>query len=304
MMREQLKRLATGMFLAADRVGLHVQPAHYYSSVASRKDLRDSEPLWRRPLQPIPFEWDLAAQADWMASVARSAAELSLSEIYEGSETVGGFRYGPIEGQLLYGAIRALEPARIVEIGSGSSTWIMSKAVQRNVAEDGPSTGITACDPYTAERVKDLPHVTAKAVGGLSIAAEVATLTVGDLLFIDSTHTVRTGSELAHLYLEVLPSLRPGVIVHIHDIYLPYLFAPNIYTSMFDWQETTLVAALLAGSNHFKVLTCMSALHRDRPEALTAAFPEYRPQSIDRGLYAGQATDGHFPSALWLRVTD
>ena len=67
---------------------------------------------------------------------------------------------------------------------------------------------------------------------------------------MDSTHAVRTGSELSHIYLELIPRLKPGVVIHIHDIYLPYLFAPDIYDSMFDWQETTLVAALLTGNPH------------------------------------------------------
>jgi hypothetical protein len=295
-----MKNLAQRIFLAGDRVGVHLMPSHYYSSVASRTTLRRTESTWRRPLDPIPFRWDLDAQAKWLTTTAgRYPAEVPLAEIFGQSEAVGGFRYGPLEAQFLHSFIRAETPAKIVEIGSGSSTLLMSKAVDRNVADGKPAGSIVACDPYTADRVAGLPHVEARSAGGLDITAADLDLRSGDLLFIDSTHTVRTGSELPHLYLEVLPQLPAGVTVHIHDIYLPYLFAPNIYESMFDWQETTLLAALLTGNDNFAVLACMSALFDSRPEALHEAFPEFRPMRVNRGINdpGGQ---GHFPSSIWL----
>ncbi len=299
-MRPVLKKIATGAFLAGDRLGVHVLPSHYYSPVASRRGLRGSEEQWRRPLSPIPFDWDLDAQESWLiAQVAAYPAELPLEQIYRESEAVGGFRYGPIEAQFLYSYLRTHQPARVVEVGSGSSTLVMSRAVERNLADGGRVTEIVACDPYTADRVAGLPHVRARAIGGLDVDEEVLSLQSGDVWFIDSTHAVRTGSELAHLYLELLPQLRPGVVVHIHDICLPYLYAPDIFQSMFDWQETTLVAALLVGNPRLRVLACMSALHHDRPEILRNVFPEYRSRAMRTGV--DTSSGGHFPSSLWLQ---
>ena len=185
-----------------------------------------------------------------------------------------------------------------MEIGSGTSTEVMSRAVQRNVGEGRQPTQITACDPYTADWVAELPHVTARKVGGLELGEEVLGLGAGDLLFIDSTHVVRTGSELSHIYLELIPRLHPGVVIHIHDIYLPYLYSPDIYESMFDWQETTLVAALLAGNSGLRALACQSALFHDRPDVLAMVFPEFTPGLIVDGVAA--ALKGHYPSSLWL----
>lgn len=290
------RRVAQRVFLTGDRLGLHVLPVHYYTPVASRKQLRQSEAEWRRRLDPMPFAWDIDAQATWLSDTAGDfPAELPLQKIFDRERE---FRYGPIEAQFLHSWLRKNAPSRILEIGSGTSTEIMSEAVERNIAEGRQATQITACDPYTADWVADLPHVTSRKVGGLELGEEVLSLGAGDLLFIDSTHVVRTGSELAHLYLGLVSQLKPGVIVHIHDIYLPYLFSPDIYTSMFDWQETTLVAALLAGNSDLRVLACQSALFHDRPDVLHEVFSEFTPATITDGVYVGEG--GHFPASLWL----
>ena len=291
------RNAAQKLFLAGDRLGVHILPVHYYSPVASRKQLRSSEAQWRRRLEPVPFAWDIDAQLAWVSSQAGAyPTELPLKKLFDGPRE---FRYGPIEAQFLYSWLRTNAPSRVVEIGSGTSTAIMSLAVQRNMEGGRGSTKITACDPYTADWVAELPHVTAQKVGGLDLSDEVLSLGAGDLLFIDSTHVVRTGSELAHIYLELIPELQPGVVIHIHDIYLPYLYPPDIYKSMFDWQETTLVAALLAGNSQLRVLACQSALFHDRPERLATVFPEFTPSVIVDGIV--DKADGHYPSSLWLK---
>ena len=122
----------------------------------------------------------------------------------------------------------------------------------------------------------------------------------GDLLFIDSTHAVRTGSEVVRLYLEVLPKLRPGVLVHIHDIYLPYLFHPNVLGELFDWQETALLAALLTGNDSLEILTRLSALTVDCPQRLQRILPDLRPRHLESGVQVND--DGHYPASIWLRT--
>ena len=131
--------------------------------------------------------------------------------------------------------------------------------------------------------------------------AHFAELEAGDVLFIDSTHAVRTGSELARLYLEIIPRLRPGVLVHVHDVVLPYLHMPDVLDNVFDWQETTLLAALLTDNPRLRVLACTSLLHHDRPEDLAQVLPDYRPRRMNNGLYADDGASGdHFPSSIWL----
>ncbi len=296
------KKWAVRGFLAADRIGLHILPKHYYSSIPSRRELHQTEAEWRRPLNPVPFAWDLDAQVEWLSREAADfPREVPLTDIYAGVDSVGGFRYGPIEAQFLHSWIRTNHPRRILEIGSGSSTLVMSRAVTRNCSDGQDPTEIVACDPYTAHHVSGLGHVVARPIRAQAVGNEALDLKAGDLLFIDSTHSLRTGSELPHLYLEVIPRLAPGVIIHIHDIYLPYLYSPDIYASIWDWQETALLAALLTGNEKLQVLASMSALHHYRSDALKSVFAEYDPRPMVDGL-AALEDDRHFPSSMWLKV--
>jgi hypothetical protein len=303
MTKRVAKSASRRLFSLSDRLGLHILPAHYYSPVAHRKLLRSSEPLWRRPTSLVGVKWDLDGQAAWLQGITGDyPSEMTISRIMQLAEAVGGFRYGPIEAQFLHAYIRRKGPRRIVEIGSGSSTVIMSQAVERNVGEGRSATEIIAIDPYMRPEVGELPYVTVRKIGGLELEADDLGLQAGDLLFIDSTHAVKTGSEVPHLYLDIVPRMPPGVCIHIHDIYLPYLYGPNLYDEFFDWQETALVAALLTGNPRLGVLASLSALHHDRPDVLRAAFPEYQPMPVAAGI----ATEpgGHFPSPLWLQVAE
>jgi predicted O-methyltransferase YrrM len=210
--------------------------------------------------------------------------------------------YGPIESQLLHCVIRSLTPKRVIEIGSGLSTAVTLTAMRRNYESGGQVTELTCIEPYPRPELCEMDgfRLVRQRLQDVAVT-EFDQLDTGDVLFIDSTHSVHTGSELPRIYLEIIPRLRRGTVIHIHDIYLPFLYSPDILASLFDWQETTLVAALLTGNRNLKVLACLAALHHDRPAHLAEMFPEYDPRPMDRGLYS-RAGHGHFPSSLWLAV--
>ena len=128
-------------------------------------------------------------------------------------------------------------------------------------------------------------------------------LKAGDLLFIDSSHTLKLGSELARIYLDIIPDLPPGVFIHIHDIYLPYLYMRTALSNYYDWQETSLVLALLKNNTRLSVQCCLSALHYDRPKQMATLLTEYRPEANIKGLQAAKAGKSHFPCSLWLRTS-
>ena len=123
-------------------------------------------------------------------------------------------------------------------------------------------------------------------------------LEAGDVLFIDSSHSVKTGSDVVRIYLELLPRLRPGVLVHIHDVFLPYAYPRDTLNTYFGWQETALLTALLTGNRKLWICACLSGLHYDRRMELRNILSDYTPQDDLDGLQAG--THGHFPSSLWL----
>jgi hypothetical protein len=120
----------------------------------------------------------------------------------------------------------------------------------------------------------------------------------GDVLFIDSSHSVKTGSDVVKIYLEIIPRLRAGVYIHIHDVFLPYAYPRDALDTFFGWQETALLAALLTQNRALRICTCLSGLHYDRRAELRNILSDYRPQNDRDGLQAGK--HGHFPSSLWL----
>ena len=96
----------------------------------------------------------------------------------------------------------------------------------------------------------------------------------GDVLFIDSSHTVKIGGDVNYLFLEVLPRLKPGVIVHVHDIFLPFEYRRDWVMEEFRfWTEQYLLQAFLTFNSEFEVLMANSYLAHGYLEDLKAAFP-------------------------------
>ncbi|MEI9851616.1 MAG: hypothetical protein WDN24_13100 [Sphingomonas sp.] len=99
----------------------------------------------------------------------------------------------------------------------------------------------------------------------------------------------------------MIPRLKPGVTVHVHDICLPYLHQPDVIDGLFQWSETLVLAALLTGNPHLSIEFSLSQLHHDAPEGLRGVFPEYVARPMADGLNLPGA-EGHFPSSIYLRT--
>ncbi len=300
------KRMATATFFAGDTLGLHLLPAHFYTPVPNRKWLLRNKQLWARRVDLTGVEWDIDRQLSWLRSIAGPYyAEVEGLQAHSAlASSQLGSGYGPIESQVLHCFVRALRPRRIIEVGSGVSTACVLSSVRQNVSEGHPATTITCIEPY--------PHMGLSRLPGVSLVASVVQavpidsfgqLGPGDLLFIDSSHAVKTGSDVLYLYLEVLPRLAPGVIVHIDDIFLPYLHQRDVLDTFFYWQETALLLALLKGNSRMRTLCCLSALHYDRTEELKSVLSDYKPQESSVDGLANRRAPGHFPSSFYLTIT-
>jgi hypothetical protein len=188
--------------------------------------------------------------------------------------------YGPCDAEIAYAMTRWLRPRRITEIGSGYSTRFLQEALARN----GEGAAHVVVDPFAGE----LPEgIELHRMSATEVADEL--LLGADLLFIDSTHVLKAGGEVNRLVLEILPTLDPGVVVHVHDVFLPFEYPRAIYDQGAYWQEQYALQALLACSDVYEVLAGLHALHRQRRERLDALVP-----------LAGRPA---LPSAFWLRKT-
>jgi predicted O-methyltransferase YrrM len=301
-LRRAYRRLHRAVLDALARLGLNVaRTADYYSPLPARFRLARTRRRWDRPSAMAGVEWDLQGMEDLLALlVAAHGPELEELPPYEEAKRLG---YGPgftaVDARLLYLMLRHLKPARVVEVGSGLSTYYASRALERNRAEGRPGR-ITCIDPFSGDRVAGLPGVEVLRREIQDVAPEeLAALEAGDVLFIDSTHVVKLDGDVPHLYLEVLPRLAPGVVVHSHDIHFPYNtpYPAEEYVLgakwPLYWTEAMLLQAFLAFNREFEILLSVGILRHEEEGVLARTLPGYRP-------VAPQDYDTHAGS-LWLR---
>lgn len=298
-----MKRASFGLFRNLDRFGIHLLPKHFYTPIQDQAWLNKNLALWARPTDMTSLQWDLNKQLRWVSEVCSNyyGEVCGFATFTEGTQSGYGRGYGPVEAQVLHCVIRYFKPKRVIEVGSGVSTFCTLKALDLNEREGSDPSQMTCIEPFPKPQLLSMRGVTV--VKKLLQEVDVSIfqeLQSGDLLFIDSSHAVKTGSDVPVLLLEVLPQLRPGVLVHIHDIFLPYTYSRDSLRNYFGWQETALLLALLKGNSNFEVLSCLSALHYEKREALRIVLSDYSPQAEFAPGLALASSPGHFPSSTWL----
>jgi hypothetical protein len=173
---------------------------------------------------------------------------------------------------IAYCMLRHFRPSRIIEVGGGYSTLLLAMAARRN-----ENTALTCIEPYPIDPLRsDMPGLetlirTRVENIGLPFFEQ---LHAGDVLFIDSSHTVRIGGDVNYLFLEVLPHLKPGVIIHVHDIFFPFEYPRKwAMEQRRFWTEQYLLQAFLAFNEEFEVLVGAQYLATHWPEQVRATFP-------------------------------
>ena len=170
------------------------------------------------------------------------------------------------DAEVLYTMIRRFAPARVIEIGSGSSTRIIRLAIL-----DGQlHTRLISIDPAPRVDVNQVADaVITQPVEALTPAEIANQLQPSDVLFIDSSHELKIGGDVSFLYLKVLPLLKAGVVVHIHDIFYPFEYPRRwIVDNGWLWNEQYLVAAILLNNPTIEVLWAGHYLQRTTPQLL------------------------------------
>lgn len=248
--------------------------------------------VWVKPAQDVGFELDPDAHLAFLESEL-SPFLAEFQQLAKGSR-VGPFSlwngfYEACDAEVLYAMVRYLKPRRLLELGSGYSTVISAAACTANAREDHP-VEFVAVDPQPRVPVAGLPGLTRlerEEATRLPLARFLA-LEPGDILFVDTTHTVKHGSEVNFLILDVLPRLRPGVVVHFHDIFLPYEYPRELFEQGMYLAEQYLLQAFLMGNPAYEVIFAGHAVARAHWGRLVELIPRARHTS-----YGGQA--------FWLR---
>jgi len=231
---------------------------HFYSPTPSVEDIRKRHSeIFALNLDLVGLDFDLPSQTKLLGELLPFYCDLPFQE-----QRTEGLRYfyentaySYSDAIFLYCMLRHLKPARYVEVGSGYSSAL---ALDTDEHFLNRSTDFTFIEPYpklleSLMSPEDSRHrIIATPVQDVPL--EVFTsLERNDILFIDSTHVSKTGSDVNYLYLEVLPRLKPGVLIHVHDVFVGFEYPEDwVYGGMY-WNEQYLLRALLIGSTKFKI---------------------------------------------------
>ena len=191
--------------------------------------------------------------------------------------TGGPFPHG--DGIAARMVIAKYRPKRIIEIGSGHSTACMLDALDEFGLE---GTHVTCVDPdmsrlRTLLRDGDESRITLREELIQDVSPDlVDELSSGDILFIDSTHVVKTGSDVHFEFFHLIPRLRSGVIVHVHDIMYPFEYPSEwVFDLNYSWNETYLLRAFLMYNTEFRVIFWNSMFARFRRQEVLEAAPAF-----------------------------
>jgi len=277
------------------KVGIHITPVHYYEPIPNTAALR--EDLWGTRSEMVGVGMNEAKQLELLADFrSRFKAEYDNTpkdptsvphEYYSDNNSYIG-----ADGEMLYCMIRHFQPRRLFEIGSGNSTYMSARAVLANKRETGRECEYVVFDPYPNQVIRSgIPGLTRVVESGVEDVdlAVFDMLEENDILFIDSSHVLRIGNDVQFLYLEVLPRLRKGVVVHFHDIFLPEEYPMEwVLKEHFFWNEQYLLQGFLTFNAKFEIIWASHYMHMKHPKELTAAFRSFR-------------NDKTRPCSMWIR---
>jgi Methyltransferase domain len=302
MIRRWYRRCLRTARRALEALGFNfARTSDYYSPLPVLSELAKSRERWDRASAMVGVEYDLEAMQALLAGLAeRWTGEYRELPDYREIKALG---YGPgfttVDAMTLYWMIRDLAPKRYFEVGSGLSTYYAWLAASRNAAEGSPCA-MRCIDPYATAKVRTIPGLEVLARPVQEVDPEIfRELGPGDVLFIDSTHVVKLDGDVPFLYLEAVPRLRGGVVVHAHDIHFPYNVPHPAKEYLFDakwpsfWTEAMLLQAFLSFNPTYEILLSTPLLRFHCEDFLAATLPGYRP--VASGDY-----DTHYGS-IWLR---
>lgn len=265
-------------------LGFHVIRNYFYEPIPDTRTLKDD--LWQKPSDPVGIDFNANNQLKLLS--------LLVSKYKKEYENFPKFKtgipyqyyvnnvvFGPVDGEILYCLVRYFKPKRIFEIGSGFSTYLFAQAILKNKKENNKyNCELVAYEPYPIKTLKSgfpgLTKLIPKQAQDIPLE-EFNKLNENDILFIDSSHVIKIGSDVQYEYLEILPSLKKGVLVHVHDIFLPAEYPKNwIIKEHRFWTEQYLLQTFLTFNDHFEILWAGGYMHLNHPDKLEEAFSSYK----------------------------
>lgn len=289
---------ASGVDAAVETVA-HVWPlGHFYSPVPDTVALR-REPVRSRiwpatPRETVGIDWRADAQVALLRELQR-LDPLPFPDAPTGDPTeyhTANPNFSALDAWTLQAMLRHLRPRRVIEVGSGWSSLVTAR-VNRECL--GGAVDVTCIEPYppdflTAGAVDGIARLVVSPVQDVPVA-RFRELEAGDVLFIDTAHVIKTGGDVQYLFHEVIPRVRPGVVIHVHDIFLPWEYPQEWVLGGRGWNEQYLLQSFLSFNDAFEVVLGVAWLAHHHRELLVAGLP------------GGAAAMGDGGGSFWMRRT-
>ncbi len=296
-LRNKFNDFIKATFPVWQSLGVHIVPNHFYEPVPDTRKLR--EDLWRRKrdVPGIDFKEDeqkklLGIYADNYKSEYDAFPLQPTGIPYEFYLNNGTFE--TVDCEILYSMVRYYKPTRIIEIGSGFSTLVTAQAIRKNMEDDTEyDCDFVSIEPYPNDILKSgvpgLSRLIEKDLQNVDIS-EFTSLSENDILFIDSSHVLTIGSDVQYEYLEIIPRLQQGVIVHVHDIHLPNEYPKEwVFEMRRFWTEQYLLQGFISFNNSFEILWAGSYMEANHHNLLKNAFASF--------------FEGGSPGSFWFKRT-
>ncbi|MBD2317398.1 class I SAM-dependent methyltransferase [Phormidium tenue] len=292
-----LKTLARkkGYFLIRD---------HYYSAIPTKADLKQDYWQYQSDLVGIDINYEnalnLLAQIDFYINEFRQSIPTYQSKDKNKEDNqiyLINSSFMAVDAHIYYSFIRHFKPRQIIEIGSGFSTLFANHAICRNPEK----SQLTCIEPYPSSYLEELNskneniQIIPKKLQDIDISF-FSDLKANDILFIDSTHMLRTGSDVQIEYCEIMPRLASGVLIHVHDISLPKHYPSVYFDNELFWNEQYLLQAFLTFNSRFEIIWAGNYMMLNYPDLLISKFPEF--------LTMRKHFPMSEPTSFWIRVKD
>jgi predicted O-methyltransferase YrrM len=261
------------VFRALEEEGIHLRSNSFYDPIPDTRELASHSFTDGPALETLDFRREAQLQLlESFGSLKEELDRIPREPTNEFEFFLGNGSFDETDALILYSMIRHFRPRRMIEVGCGNSTLLAAQAGRMNggldltCIEPFPSpkleAGIPGVTRFLREKVQDVP---------LDVFSELGE---NDILFIDSSHVSKCGSDVNYLYLRVLPRLAPGVIVHAHDIFLPFEYLKEWVLGLhIFWNEQYLLQAFLTGNRDWEIVMSNCYLGRTARAEMQRVFP-------------------------------
>lgn len=256
------------------KVGILPILDHYYQPLINPKKYltksRDD-----RELPGIDFNTEEQLRLLSKFNYNEELLKFPLDKREDGEYYYNNYNYSSGDAEYLYNVIRYFKPKRIIEVGSGFSTLMARNAIVGNQFENIDYTCQHTCiEPYEQSWLEDVDVELIREKVENVDKSLFQKLDANDILFIDSSHIIRPQGDVLFEYLEILPTLKPGVLIHIHDIFTPMDYLDEwIYKRHNLWNEQYLLEAFLTCNSQFKIIGALNYLAHNHNAELSEKCP-------------------------------